>query len=319
MLRTGAISASQYERYSADFNAALASEGRLTGTRKAELTAITVDLHDIAAAGLLTPSRLPALFLMVERNRQWWTTGPLLSDGDRVGFAGSELVWEYYAGQGLQLQPLGSFGKADALFTQGTRSYPRLRALLSELIPLAAQRGGALAWEYYFSFDGGNPPWTSALSQGIALEALSRAYLAFHQRSYLNTARRAVAIFGKSYPLGVRERTRLGSWYLLYSFAPGALVLNGFLGALVGLWDYAYRSGDPTAWARFAAGDREARADVPHYDTGNWSLYQPGVPDSVDYHRLVTQFLHSLCARTHARVYCVTAQRFDRYLAARGG
>ncbi len=50
---------------------------------------------------------------------------------------------------------------------------------------------------------------------------------------------------------------------------------------------------------------------MPHYDTGAWSLYQPGEESSLDYHELVTGFLHELCDRVHARVYCTTAARFD--------
>ena len=57
--------------------------------------------------------------MTVDANRQWWTTGPLLSSGQRVEFAGSQLVWEYYPGQGIQLQVLGTFGKADGLYTGG--------------------------------------------------------------------------------------------------------------------------------------------------------------------------------------------------------
>ena len=74
-------------------------------------------MHNIAAAGQLTASRLPALFATLAANRQWWANGPLLASGQRVEFAGSQLVWEYYPGQGIQLQVLGSFGKADGLYT----------------------------------------------------------------------------------------------------------------------------------------------------------------------------------------------------------
>jgi hypothetical protein len=38
------------------------------------------------------------------------------------------------------------------------------------------------------------------------------------------------------------------------------------------------------------------------------------VPDTRDYHSLVTQFLQQLCSRTHARIYCTTAAHFERYL-----
>src|SRR5207244_537554 len=100
-----------------------------------ELRAVLSNLHSIAAAGSLSVSRLKPLFLTLDRNRQWWTTGPLISPGERVGFSGSEVIWQYYLGQGLELQELGNFGKANGLYQAGPDQYPRLRHLLSEMIP----------------------------------------------------------------------------------------------------------------------------------------------------------------------------------------
>jgi D-glucuronyl C5-epimerase-like protein len=312
--RAHAIPASAYRHYLGSFNAALGALRHLRGTRASELDSVIQNLGAMAAAGSLASSRLPVLFATLDRNRTWWTTGPLLSSGQRVEFAGSEIVWEYYAGQGIELQELGSFGKADGLYTGGRSDYPRFRELLAELIPLAANRAGGLAWEYYFRFDGGVPPWTSAMSQGTAIDALTRAYQAFGSSSYLKLARRALPVFTRSPPSGVAVKTSRGARYLLYSFAPGAAVINGFLQSLIGLYDYAHVSGDSRAQRLFAAGDAEARAEVPRYDTGAWSLYEPGQEDTLDYHTLVTGFLHGLCSRTHASVYCTTATHFDDYL-----
>jgi len=305
------ISAAAYRHYVGDWGAALGSVKRLGGTRAFELEAVIENLHAIAASGQLSASRLPALFLTLERNRQWWTTGPLLSSGTRVEFAGSQIVWEYYAGQGIELQVLGSFGKADGLYTAGKSSYRQFLALLSELIPLAAHRAGGLAWEYYFQFDGGLPPWASAMSQGTAIEALTRAFEATGNRNYLSLAHRALPVLGTSPPLGVSVPTARGRRYLLYSFDPGQAVINGFLQTLIGLYDYAHVSGDPQAERLFEAGNAEALAEVPSYDTGAWSLYVPGQEDTLDYHTLVTGFLQELCARVQAPVYCTTAARFE--------
>jgi hypothetical protein len=96
-----------------------------------------------------------------------------------------------------------------------------------------------------------------------------------------------------------------------YTFAPGAGILNAFLQSLIGLYNYAQVSGDPLAKQLFAAGNAEAQAEVPAYDTGAWSLYQPGIEDTLSYHELVTGFLQQLCTRTGAPVYCTTAQRFQ--------
>lgn len=314
--RIRAISTGAYRHYLGSLNAALKAVTHLQGTRRAELEAVIENVHWITAGGMLTPSRLPALSLTLDRNRKWWTRGPLLSPGQRVEFAGSQLVWEYYPGQGIELQELGSFGPIDSMYHGGPKYYPRIHELLAELIPLAAHRGGGITWEYYFNFDGGTPPWTSAMSQGTAIQALAEASEAFHDSKYLDLARQALPVFHETSPTGVSVTTRLGRRFLLYSFAPGAAVINGFLQALIGLYDYAKVSKNPDAWRLFHAGDNEARAELPSYDTGSWSLYQPGQLDSVDYHELVTSFLQQLCARTHARIYCRIASRFRAYLHA---
>ena len=200
------------------------------------------------------------------------------------------------------------------MYTAGRQDYPELASLLNELIPLAVQRGGGLTWEYYFYFDGGSPPWTSAMSQGTAIEALTRGYEATHQSSYLALAHQALPIFGVAPPAGVAERTARGTRYIQYSFAPRTYIINAFLQSLIGLYDYAHVSHDPVAQRLFAAGNAEALAEVPGYDTGAWSLYQPGIEDDLSYHELVTGFLQELCARTQAAVYCNTAQHFTTYL-----
>jgi len=311
---SGAITPAAYGTYNSNWNAALATERRLRGTRAGELEAVIENLHNIAAAGKLTPGRLPVLFLTLNNNRQWWASGTIPSSGSYVEFAGSQLVWEYYAGQGIELQVLATFGKADGLYTAGPADYPEMEQVLAQMIPLAVNRGGGPTWEYYFQFDGGKPPWTSAMSQGTGIEALTRAYEASHQISYLQEAHQALALFTAPPPIGVRVPTALGARYVQYSFTPGTSIINAFLQSLIGLYDYAQVSHDPLAEQLFNAGNAEAEAEVPHYDTGAWSLYQPGVEDPLSYHELVTGFLQQLCQRTQAPVYCVTAQHFTAYL-----
>ena len=271
-------------------------------------------LHTIAASHQLTPSRLPALMATLAANQQWWTTGPLLAPDQRVEFAGSQLVWEYYPGQGLQLQVLGSFGKADGLYTAGPPDYPQMEELLSELIPLAAQRAGGIAWEYYFNFDGGSPPWTSAMSQATGLEALSRAYSATGNSSYVTIGQQAMPLFHRPPPVGVGQPTIAGTRFLQYTFAPNTDIINAFLQTLIGLHDFATTTGNAAAAQLFNAGNAEAESEVPHYDTGAWSLYQPGIEDTLSYHELVTGFLAQMCTLTSAPVYCATAQHFQSYL-----
>jgi hypothetical protein len=321
--QSGAITPESHQRYYNAYLAAKRSLGRLAGTRRAELGAVLANVQAIAAAGGFTPSRLPALFLTLERNRQWWTTEPLLANGARVSFAPSKIVWEYYAGQGVEIQWLATFGKANGYFLGHENA--NLRQLLGEVLPLASSRAGGIAWEYEFRFDGGIPPWTSGLSQGTALQVLARAYSRFKEPEQLTAARQALGVFRSSPPAGVRVRTARGAHYAEYSYAPADRILNGFIQALVGLYDYASISKDPLGLALFQAGDAEARAEVPRYDTGAWSLYDQFGESSLGYHELLTEFLQHLCERTRKgsplaaaggppiagdEIYCSTAQRF---------
>ena len=315
LYRAGQIDETDYSGDRASWSAALGAAQRQHGVRATELEAVIANLSAIAAAGQLTPSRLPALFLTLDRNRQWWTTGPLPSTWQRVEFAGSQLVWQYYPGQGIELQVLANFGKVDGLYSAGRSHYPQMRDLLGELMPLAARRAGGLAWEYYFQFDGGSPPWISAMAEGTALEALTRATRAFGRPDpYMQVAAQLLPAFTVAPPAGVRVAARRGARYLQYSFAPHTDIINAFLQSLIGLYDYARASGSAEARQLFAAGNAQAEAELPRFDTGAWSLYQPGVEDSLDYHKLVTGFLGQLCARTHASVYCTTARHFRAYL-----
>jgi len=297
LLRSGAISEAVERQDYSIYLAAKRSLGRLGGTRRTELGAVLANVQTIAAAGELTASRLPALFLTLERNRHWWTSEPLLSGSERVSFPGSRIVWEYYPGQGIEIQWLATFGEANGYFLSGHEN-ANLRQLLGEVIPLASRRAGGIAWEYLFRFDGGLPPWTSGLSQGTALQVLARAWSRFKEPAYLAAAQQALGIFETPTPGGVRVATRAGALYAEYTYAPGDKILNGFIQALVGLYDYAAITKDPLGLSLFEAGDAEARFEVPHYDTGAWSLYDQYGESSLNYHELLAEFLHHLCDRT---------------------
>jgi hypothetical protein len=310
----GTLTPADYAARRAAYENANATVKRLTGTRRAELAGVVGDLNGMAARGEIVPTRIPALWLTLARNVQWWTSSPLLGYNQRVGFDGSELVWQHYAGHGIQIQWLATFGKLNALWTGGKRYDTRLGALLDEILPLATERAGGLAWEYMFPFDGQQAPWVSSLSQGTGLQSMARAATRLgRQATVLPIAARGLAIFQKAPPEGVRVAADGGAHYLQYSGLPKLRILNGFIQSLVGLYDYATLTGDTTARSLFESGDVAARKEVPTFDTGAWSLYSRGTAKAesdLGYHTLLRDFLSALCTRTEAQVYCATAQRF---------
>ena len=166
-------------------------------------------------------------------------------------------VFQYYPGRGMQLQQLASWGRVNARLgvcieprkrTQrdlvaaigGGRKRPlrapALRRALDRLVALGARRDRFVAWEYYFSFGGGTPPWISGMTQGTAIQALARGSRVFRAapRRYRRAAVRALGAFRAPPPVGVRVAAPGGSHYLMYSFSPGLRILNGDLQAITG-------------------------------------------------------------------------------------
>src|SRR5215216_1776318 len=290
----------------------------LSGMRRAELAGVLATVEGIAARGSLRASRLAPLFLTLQRNLEWWSSRPLLAAGQRVTFEDSELVWQYVPGQGLQLHPLANFGKLNAYANGSRRNNVRNAVLLDELMAVAVPRGGGLAWEYYFTFDGGRPPWVSSLAQGTGLQAIARSAAKLGRMEELLPAiQRGLTLFEQRPPTGVRVASAGGAHYAQYSFWPELRIANGFVQSLVGLYDVAQITGDPRAAQLFADGDRAARAELPRFDTGAWSLYSRGAiarESDLHYHTLLRDFLASLCDRTAEPVYCTAESHLTSYL-----
>jgi hypothetical protein len=237
-----------------------------------------------------------------------------------------EMVFQWYGGQGLQIQQLATAGRANALVKACIEPNPKLacdrarvKTALDGLSMLAVDRGGYRGWEYYFAFGGGRPGWVSGLSQGTALQSLARAGIRLDRKDeVLAIAKQGLGIFRTAPPTGIRVAADGGVHYLQYSFAPSLFIFNGFTQALVGLSDFGAYANDPEAQQLFADGDRAARVELPRSDTGAWSLYSRGSStheSSLDYHKLYLGFLQGLCERTLEPAYCDTADHFEVYLA----
>ncbi|MEA2150856.1 MAG: hypothetical protein QOD69_2686 [Solirubrobacteraceae bacterium] len=298
------------------------AHARLRGRRRAELGAVIGATARLARERRLTAGRLEPVFLTLRRNRDFWTTRPFPAPAQRLRFGRDPVTLQYYAGRGLQIQPLASFGRANALAsaclrrTAAARCRPQaLRRLLDRMVQLGSTRSGFLAWEYLFGFGGGAPPWVSGMTQGTGAQALARGRRVLGERRYGAAARRALGAFEQPPPLGVAVAVPGGRRYTMYSFDPSLRILNGELQAVIGLRDAATFLHSARARRLYARGERVARRAVAGFDTGAWSLYSQGGREStLGYHVLLGGFLDGLCHRTGLPTYCATGRRFARYV-----
>jgi len=308
-----------------DWANANATVGRLSGVRRTELAYVIGTVRTLAAAHMLTVDRLRPVFLVLRTNTRFWANAPFPAPGFRTSPDADPAVFQYYPGHGLQLQPLASWGRANAIAgaclaalrsrTKRDRCRPgALAKSLDRLSALGARRGGFLAWEYYFAYGSGTPPWVSGMAQATAIQALSRGYRATGKQRWRKTALDALGAFEQAPPTGVSVRTPGGRHYALYSFAPSHLVFNGGLQAVIGLRDASALLHSKRAKQLFERGERAARREVAEYDTGAWSLYsEHGAEATLNYHSLIAGFLSNLCERVRKRTYCAAGERFKRY------
>jgi D-glucuronyl C5-epimerase-like protein len=320
-LRRKHIKRAQYRRWRTTYIRSIRTLRHLGGARATQLRYVLVSVESLALRRRLIASRMPVAFLQLERNRQYWPRMPYPGIGDQVSFRGSEILFQYFAGEGLQLHPLSTFKKANHLHGFCERKEPTcdeqaLRRILDEMTTLAVKRGrDFIAWEYLFYFGGGTPPWMSGMAQATGIQALGRAAQLLHEPKYAETARRALAAFESPPPTGVRTTgPRGGTAYLQYSFAPRLYIFNAFLQTLIGLYDFDRVVGDDRARRLFDQAEPEARAEVPFSDVGDWSLYNyAGHESSRDYHELLREFLESMCTRRLGSIYCQYAKKYRGY------
>ncbi len=133
-----------------------------------------------------------------------------------------------------------------------------------------------LSLEFYFFFPYAslNPPWTSAMAQGMFLEALGRAYEITGDPSMKETGDLILeSFFVDSKSGGVRESDENHDWW--YAEYPGSknYVLNGFLTALKGLYIYYNATGSQKALYLFLKGVEEAKKHLRDYDGEYYTFY----------------------------------------------
>ena len=103
----GAITTTERAERVRAFNAVKRTVKRLRrgSTRRNELSGVVRNVEGIAARRSLTGPRLVPLWLTLDRNRAYWSANATGPSTRRISFPGSQLVWQWFPGQGLQFHP----------------------------------------------------------------------------------------------------------------------------------------------------------------------------------------------------------------------
>ena len=179
-------------------------------------------------------------------------------------------------------------------------------------------------WEYKFDFEyheGLKAPWRSALAQGQGISVLLRAYSLTQDEKYLAVAAKAFKSFehGIDEPGGVTYVDADGyTWLEELIFEPPTHVLNGFIWALWGVYDYYLLTKDEKALGLFRECVRTLECKIAEYDIGFWSVYHL-LPTKLKmvvspyYQRLHIVQLQAMGRLTGKKIFNKYADRWEHY------
>jgi hypothetical protein len=163
-------------------------------------------------------------------------------------------------------------------------------------------------------------PWYSGLAQGNGVSMLVRAAIETQDEAFADAAHRAFQSLALPVSRGgvLVTDSRGDAWIEEYLVDPPSHILNGFIWALWGVYDYAQWSRRPDASALWDSCVRTLDARLDDFDTGWWSLYEApttGQPmlASLYYHRLHAVQLRVLHALTRKDAFASRAVRFEEY------
>jgi len=183
---------------------------------------------------------------------------------------------------------------------------------------------GVGVWNHHFDWEYRSrlkSPWYSALAQGQGISLLVRAHRATRKIEYLQSAERAFLSFCRSIEEGgVTVQDKDGNvWFEEYIVSPPTHILNGFIWAAWGVYDYFLATGNTKAKELFDRAVQTLRTNLPRYDVGFWSLYEQSgtilpMIASPFYHRLHIVQLRVMHRLTDDSEFAKFADRWEAYL-----
>jgi heparosan-N-sulfate-glucuronate 5-epimerase len=239
----------------------------------------------------------------------------------------------YHGSIGLQYNPIAiaqwGLGNFNLYKQDGDESCRRKFLHASDWLcaNLEMNAGGVAVWNHHFDWEYRSrlrAPWYSGLAQGQGISLLVRAYAETSASKYLQAATSAFSSFLVSAHKGGVTHTDADNnpWIEEYIVSPPTHILNGFIWALWGIYDYFVATNSSVAQDLFRAGVKTLCANLHRYDLGFWSLYEQSgtrlpMIASPFYHKLHITQLRVMHRLTGEPAFAEFAERWQRY--ARSG
>ena len=205
----------------------------------------------------------------------------------------------------------------------GNEKYKKLFLNCSDwLVENAEIKGNYSVWVYSSKITYPNftlePPWVSGMAQGLGIEVLAHAYNLTGDEKYLKAAQLALNAFFVSVEEGgvLHVDEDGGWWYLEYGYKgePKPRTLNGFIYALMGIYEYYKITGDKRALLLFEKGVDELKRHLHEYDTGSWTRYDlVGTMASVKYHKVHVEQMKIMYELTGDEIFLEYYEKWKAY------
>jgi len=236
---------------------------------------------------------------------------------------------DYHGQIGLQYNPIAiaQYGLGNYNLYQRTGDSERRKKffLVADWLcsHLEQNAHGLAVWNHHFDWeyrDTLKAPWYSALAQGQGISVLVRAHKESRDSRYLDAAQRALASFFQPMAEGgvafIDDRGDL--WFEEYIVSPPTHILNGFIWAAWGIYDYYLASEHPSARELFSRAVQTMLHNLDRYDLGFWSLYEQSgtrlpMVASPFYHQLHIVQLRVMHRLTGEEAFARVADRWDGY------
>lgn len=228
------------------------------------------------------------------------------------------ILFDYYFDIGRQYNPLAvaqfGLGNYNLYLKAGDKKH--LDAAITQanwlVKNLESNDAGLMVWKHKFRWHYKQylaPGWYSAHSQGTGISLLARLYKETKNNAYLETAKKAFESLDVNMKAGgVKYIDGAGNiWLEEYIINPPSHILNGFLWALWGVWDYYLLTNDSRGSRLFGECIKTLRDNLSRYDAKFWSLYDLS---SQRMKMIASHFYHNLHIAQLRATFLITQDPF---------